>query len=132
MTIVLLVLRSACVLGHLSVEEFMALPSSEEDDDPAAVLETSRKRKRKREAETKLKSEEKEFLEEEDLQWMVENEAEWTSEEEELGEVEPRPPHVTNWKEKVSLNLILGSPPGKPYRSMHTHSLPGSQDGLSW
>lgn len=111
--------RSVSALGKLSVEEFMALPTSDEDDTPPFVrdkVNTSRKRKRvsdKQKTQTgKLcidVLEQNEFLEQEDddfleQEWIAENKKEWKTDEDDqdMGEVEPRPPEITNWKGRVS------------------------------
>ncbi len=119
--------RSVSSLRKLNVEQFMALPTSDEDEAPPPTkdkVKTSRKRRRasdRQKTQTRKMctpdssaSELSDFLEEEDFHWTVEDEAEWETEgdggdEGDMGVLEPRPPEITSWKEKVS-GMCMGYP----------------------
>ena len=165
--------RTVSALGKLSVEQFMALTSSDEEaplthsrsqprSQPHSQPRSQPTRKRKRKGEKGPgwnntgnlevcggSASEASDVEEEDVDCWLGEEGQWMQEEGELptdeedddddvGVVEPRPPNVTSWRERVRRGCVysvctawksLASQAILMNCAACTHSLPGSQAG---
>lgn len=97
----------ASSLGQLSVEQFMALSSSEEAaDESSRKNKTPRKRKRTSSSARKVTPTLPRAPTEHDDPEPDWQESEESGTEEGMGVVEPRPLEVTSWKEKIGMVSI--------------------------
>ena len=92
-------------LGALEVDQFMALPSSDEEQEQLqreGRKKASRKRKRPSKVPPKTRASKQKEVEEELLSELeMEGQQSVEEDSEDIGVLEPRPPHVTSWKERV-------------------------------